>query len=109
MLADSAVLPASLVWSTRVAIPLSAILISAGFFASVPTTDATNPNGLVSPIYLGAVVPAFSVVALGMGLLRIPSHKAWPKHDTAGEASREKHGGGFDCAFLGLAVTFRES
>src|SRR5277367_1959841 len=32
LLADFAVLPASLVWVIRVAVPLSAILISAGFF-----------------------------------------------------------------------------
>ena len=73
MLADSAVLPLSLVWAIRVAIPLSAILISAGFFVSVPTPDATQPNGLVSLIYLGAVVLAFGVLALGIGLLRTPA------------------------------------
>ena len=73
MLADSAVLPASLVWAIRVAIPLSAILISAGFFVSVPAPDATQPNGLVWLIYLGAVVLAFGVVALGIGLLKTPA------------------------------------
>ena len=72
LLADSAVLPSSLVWFIRVAIPLSAILISAGFFLSVPSPDASQPNGLVSLIYLGAVLLAVGVVGLGIGLLRTP-------------------------------------
>ena len=72
LLADSAVLPSSLVWFIRVAIPLSAILISAGFFLSVSSPDASQPNGLVSLIYLGAVLLAVGVVGLGIGLLRTP-------------------------------------
>ena len=72
LLADSAVLPASLVWAIRVALPLSAILISAGFFLSMPSPDASQPNGLVSLIYLGAVLLAVGIVGLGIGLLRTP-------------------------------------
>ena len=70
LLADSAALPASLVWLTRIAIPLSAILISAGFFVSVPSLDATHPNGFVALIYIGAVILALGIVSLGVGLLR---------------------------------------
>jgi hypothetical protein len=73
MLADAAALPAPLVWLIRVAIPLSAILISAGFFVSVPSPDATRPNGFVALIYAGAVILAFGVVSLGIGLLRSPT------------------------------------
>jgi len=72
LLADSAVLPASLVWAIRVALPLSVILISAGFFLSMPSPDASQPNGLVSLIYLGAVLLAVGIVGLGIGLLRTP-------------------------------------
>jgi hypothetical protein len=56
----------------RIGIPLSAILISAAFFVSMPSPAATQPNGLISLIYVGAVVLAVSVVTLGIGLLRSP-------------------------------------
>ncbi len=70
LLADSAVLPSALVWFIRVGVPLSAILISAGFFLSMPAPDATQPNGFVSLIYLGAVLLAVTMLGLGIGLLR---------------------------------------
>jgi hypothetical protein len=35
VLADAATLPASLVWTARIAVPLAAILIPAGFFLSM--------------------------------------------------------------------------
>jgi hypothetical protein len=70
VLADSAVLPSALVWFIRVGVPLSAILISAGFFLSMPSPDARQPNGLVSLIYLGALLLAATMLGLGIGLLR---------------------------------------
>jgi len=73
VLADSASLPSTLLWVIRIAIPLSAILISAGFFISMPSPDATIPNGFVSMIYAGAVLLALGIVALGIGLLRTPA------------------------------------
>jgi hypothetical protein len=73
LLADSAALPSSLVWFIRVALPLSAILISAGFFVSMASPGASQPNGFVSLIYLGAVILALGIVALGIGLLRSPA------------------------------------
>jgi hypothetical protein len=70
LLADGAVLPDPLLWFVRIGVPLSAILISSGFFFSVLPPTATQPSGAVALIYLGAVVLAFSVVILGVGLLR---------------------------------------
>ena len=70
MLADGAVLPDPLLWFVRIGVPLSAILISSGFFFSVLPPTATQPSGAVALIYLGAVVLAFSAVILGIGLLR---------------------------------------
>jgi len=72
LLADGAALPGALLWMARIGIPLSAILIPMGFFLSMPSPTATQPNGLVSLIYVGAVVLAVSVVTLGIGLLRSP-------------------------------------
>jgi hypothetical protein len=70
MLADSAILPVSLLWLIRVGVPLAAILISAGFFFSVLSPAATQANGAVSLIYVGALVLAVSVISLGVGLLK---------------------------------------
>ena len=73
ILADAAVLPAPLVWFVRIGVPLSAILISAGFFFSMLPPRATEPSGAVSLIYVGAVILAISVITLGIGLIRVPS------------------------------------
>ena len=73
VLADSAALPASLVWFIRIAVPVSAIFISAGFFVSMPSPDASQPNALVSLIYIGALLLALGILALGIGLLRTPA------------------------------------
>ena len=70
MLADSATLPISLLWFVRIAVPFAAVLISAGFFFSVLPPTATQTNGAVSLIYLGAVVLAVAVVSLGIGLVK---------------------------------------
>jgi hypothetical protein len=70
MLADSATLPISLLWFVRIAVPFAAVLISAGFFFSVLPPTATQTNGAVSLIYLGAVVLAVAVVSLGIGLIK---------------------------------------
>jgi len=72
MLADAAVLPTPLLWFVRIGVPLSAILISAGFFFSVLPPAATQASGAVSLIYAGAVILAVGVVTLGVGLLRSP-------------------------------------
>ena len=71
-LADAAVLPTPLLWLVRIGVPLSAVLISAGFFFSALPPTASQANGAVSLIYVGAVVLALAVVSLGIGLLRAP-------------------------------------
>jgi hypothetical protein len=72
ILADSAVLPFGLVWFVRVGVPVSAILISAGFFFSMLPPAATQAGGAVGLIYTGALVLAASVITLGIGLLKTP-------------------------------------
>ena len=73
ILADAAVIPAPLVWFVRIGVPLSAILISAGFFFSMLPPTTTQPNGAVSLIYVGAVILAVSVITLAIGLIRMPA------------------------------------
>jgi len=70
VLADSATLPELWLWVARVAVPLAAILLPAGFFLSIAPPTATQPNGFVSLIYAGAVSLAAGVLSLGVGLLR---------------------------------------
>ncbi len=72
LLADSAALPDGLLWAVRIGVPLSAILISAGFFFSVLPPNASQAGPAVGLIYLGAIVLATSVLTLGVGLLRSP-------------------------------------
>ncbi len=72
MLADAAVLSNPLLWAVRIGIPLSAILISSGFFFSVLPPTASQASGAVALIYAGAVILALAVVTLGIGLLRAP-------------------------------------
>src|SRR6266478_4010883 len=73
ILTDSAVLPSPLVWFVRIGVPLSAILISAGFFFSMLPPTATQPSRAVALIYLGAVILAASVLSLAIGLIRAPA------------------------------------
>jgi hypothetical protein len=70
ILADNAVLAPSWLWVARIGVPLAAILIPAGFFLSMTSPEATQPNGLMSLIYVGIVALAASVITLGIGLLR---------------------------------------
>jgi hypothetical protein len=72
MLADAAVLPMPLLWFVRIGVPLSAILISAGFFFSVLPPTTSQASGAVSLIFLGALILAVAVVSLGIGLIRAP-------------------------------------
>jgi hypothetical protein len=70
ILADSANLPMGWLWLARVGVPLAAILIPMGFFLSMTSPAATEPNALVSLIFIGALSIAASVLTLGIGLLR---------------------------------------
>jgi len=70
VLADGATLPGPVLWATRLAVPLSAILIPAGFFLSMVSPTATQPGPAVRLIYIGALVLALGVLTLGFGLVR---------------------------------------
>lgn len=73
LLADSATLPVSFEWFVRLAIPLAAILISAGFFFAVLPPDATHAGAGINLIYAGAAFLAAGVLTLAIGLLRGPA------------------------------------
>ncbi|GIK64565.1 MAG: hypothetical protein BroJett018_23590 [Chloroflexota bacterium] len=57
-------------WFVREAIPASALLLPLGFFLSVLSPDATDPNALIYLAYGGAVVLVAGLLVLGIGLIR---------------------------------------
>lgn len=73
LMADAANLPTPWLWLARIGVPIAAILLPAGFFFSMSSPAATQPNGFVALIYLGAAFLAAGVVTLGIGLLRGPA------------------------------------
>jgi hypothetical protein len=73
ILADSANLPGPWMWVARIGVPIAAVLLPAGFFLSMTSPTATQPNGLVALIYAGIVCLAAGVLTLGVGLLRAPA------------------------------------
>jgi hypothetical protein len=70
ILADSATLPTPWLWLARIGVPVAAILIPAGFFFSMVSPTATQPNQFISLIYVGIPFLAIGVLTLGIGLLR---------------------------------------
>jgi hypothetical protein len=54
----------------RFAIPSAAIFLPAGFFFSVLSAHATAPNAFIYLAYVGAIVLAVGLLALGVGLLK---------------------------------------
>lgn len=70
ILVDHTLLPNFLQWFARVSIPLSAVVISGGFFGSAIGEQVTSPNSLIVLIYVGLFLLAAGLVVLGVGLLR---------------------------------------
>lgn len=66
---EHAALGPGLAWLVRIGVPLSAILIPAGFFLSVAFTP-DRPSEWIWSIYAGVVVLAISVIVLAVGLVR---------------------------------------
>jgi hypothetical protein len=67
---DEAALSPFWKWLARTGTPIAAILVPAAFFLSVASPKATQPNGLVNLVYVGAVFLAAAVLSLGVGLIR---------------------------------------
>jgi hypothetical protein len=57
-------------WIARHGVPIAAILMPVGFFLSVLSPDATEPNALIYLAYAGGVALIAGVLTLGIGLLR---------------------------------------
>lgn len=70
VLLQYAKLPLPLIWLARIGFPLSAILISGGFFGAAAGQQITKPTSLISILYVGIFVLFLSLVVLGIGLIR---------------------------------------
>ena len=66
---DSTSLSGFWLWVGRLALPVAAILMSGGFFASSAGKDRTQPNQFLWVLWLGAASLAAGVVTLGIGLI----------------------------------------
>jgi hypothetical protein len=69
ILVDATGLTGFLAWVGRLGIPLAAILMSAGFFASSAGKDVTQPNRAMLVIWIGAASLGLGALSLGIGLL----------------------------------------
>lgn len=69
VLADASGLSGFFGWVGRLGVPLAAVLMSAGFFASSATRGATGPTGAVWILWAGVASLGIGVVTLGLGLL----------------------------------------
>jgi uncharacterized membrane protein len=67
---DEANLPGWLKSFARHSIPAAAVLLPAAFFLSVLSPEATEPNAMIYLAFAGALLLAFGVLVLGIGLIR---------------------------------------
>ena len=70
VLADAADLHGPIGYVGRLGVPAAAILMPTGFFLSSRTAGATEPNGWVVLLWLGAISLTVGVVTVGVALLR---------------------------------------
>lgn len=67
---DETNLSGAWLWIARHGVPVAALLMPAGFFLSILSADATEPNALISLVFIGGLFLAAGVITLGIGLLR---------------------------------------
>ncbi|MEV6284471.1 hypothetical protein [Kribbella sp. NPDC051770] len=56
-------------WVGRLALPVAAILMSGGFFASSAGKNVNQPNKFIAILWVGAAALAVGALTLGIGLL----------------------------------------
>jgi len=70
LMIDHAALSETMKWVARIAFPLAAILISAGFFGAESGKGITAPTSLISILYVGMAVFAVALIVSGVGLIK---------------------------------------
>ena len=69
LVADYGSLGEGLMWFGRTGVPVSALLISGGFFAAAAGEGREKPNKAIALIYIGAALLAAALIVLGISLL----------------------------------------
>ena len=67
---DEATLSEGMRWVVRVAFPVAAVLMALGFFLSVLSPEATEPNALINLTFVAGLLLAVGFLVLGVGLIR---------------------------------------
>src|SRR5215211_4817999 len=67
---DEATLSEGMRWVVRVAFPVAAVLMALGFFMSVLSPEATEPNAMIYLTYVAGLLLAVGLLVLGVGLIR---------------------------------------
>ena len=67
---DEATLSERMRWVVRVAFPLAALLMALGFFLSVLSSEATEPNAMINLAFVAGLLLAVGLLVLGIGLIR---------------------------------------
>jgi hypothetical protein len=67
---DEATLSERMRWVVRVAFPIAAVLMALGFFLSVLSPEATEPNALINLTFVAGLLLAVGLLVLGVGLIR---------------------------------------
>jgi hypothetical protein len=67
---DEASLSEGMRWVVRVAFPIAAVLMALGFFMSVLSPEATEPNAMIYLTYVAGLLLAVGLLVLGIGLIR---------------------------------------
>ena len=67
---DEATLSEGMRWVVRVAFPVAAVLMALGFFMSVLSPDATEPNTMIYLTYVAGLLLVVGLLVLGIGLIR---------------------------------------
>ena len=70
LFADHAALSNNWRWVARLLFPISAIVISFGFFAAAMGSNITQPTSLIYILYFGIALLVIALVTLGVGLLK---------------------------------------
>ncbi len=69
VLADHANLSKTWKWISRLLFPISAILVSGGFFASAAGNNITEPTPMIFILYSGIFTLVAGLLVLGIGLI----------------------------------------
>jgi hypothetical protein len=67
---DEATLSEGMRWVVRVAFPVAALLMALGFFLSVLSPEAKEPNALINLTFVAGLLLAVGLLVLGVGLIR---------------------------------------